>query len=186
MQGESSSGSDELERLKELQIQMARRLVFRQKGDGSIDDLMPQSQEELDRSSETLIRKRISQTRGLFPISAKMLGKSFKSVFREYAASHHFNGHQALLLDAIHFGDWMLHRLGDSSDPIELEADVDRLLLRDRLRWEQQLCKLSLHPIWFRICRLRVDNSGSATLSSSEIRIYLFLRIFSILQVRRL
>ena len=42
MQGESSSGSDELERLKELQIQMARRLVFRQKGDGSIDDLMPQ------------------------------------------------------------------------------------------------------------------------------------------------
>lgn len=62
---------------------------------------------ELDQSRETLVRKRMSQTRDLLPRTAALLDTSFYTSFREFAIGHHFNGPAAISKDAIAFSKWL-------------------------------------------------------------------------------
>ena len=91
------------------------------------------------RAAESLIRMRISQTKRLLPFSSEILGSAFASQFRVFANNHHFNGPQAILLDGLHFSDWLLRNARNLSPACQ-----------DALRWEyaccrQIACRLNLH-----------------------------------------
>ena len=150
MQEPSSNEFEQHQELERLQAALAKRLVFSNR---SLDSAELARAEldlaELDRASETLLRKRISQTRSLLPESTKHLGREYRGEFREYAQSHHFDGHRAILLDAIHFADWKLYRLAR-----EQESKPDRHKLRDALRWEQELCRVRLSRFRLRLMKI--------------------------------
>ncbi len=147
MQEPSSNEFEQHQELERLQAALAKRLVFWNRSLES--DSAELDSAELDRASETLLRKRISQTRSLLPESTKLLGREYRREFREYAKSHHFDGHRAILLDAIHFADWKLCRLAG-----EQESKPDGHKLRDALRWEQELCRVRLSRFRLRLMRI--------------------------------
>lgn len=95
--------------------------------------------DEFRRAAETLIRKRISQTKSLLPLSSEILGSAFATHFRQFATNHHFNGPQAILLDGLHFSNWLLQNPQNLSPACQ-----------DALRWEyaccrQLLCRFNLY-----------------------------------------
>ena len=148
----SSNEFEQHQELERLQAALAKRLVFSNRSLDSDSAELARAEldsAELDRASETLLRKRISQTRSLLPESTKHLGREYRREFREYAQSHHFDGHRAILLDAIHFADWKLYRLAK-----EQESKPDSHKLRDALRWEQELCRARLSRFRLRLMRI--------------------------------
>lgn len=152
MQEPSSNEFEQHQELERLQAALAKRLVFSNRSLDSDSTELARAEldsAELDRASETLLRKRISQTRSLLPESTKHLGREYRREFREYAQSHHFDGHRAILLDAIHFADWKLYRLAR-----EQESKPDSHKLRDALRWEQELCRVRLSRFRLRLIRI--------------------------------
>ena len=152
MQEPSSNEFEQHQELERLQAALAKRLVFSNRSLDSDSAELARAEldsAELDRASETLLRKRISQTRSLLPESTKHLGREYRREFREYAQSHHFDGHRAILLDAIHFADWKLYRLAR-----EQESKPDSQKLRDALRWEQELCRARLSRFRLRLMRI--------------------------------
>lgn len=152
MQEPSSNEFEQHQELERLQAALAKRLVFSNRSLDSDSTELARAEldsAELDRASETLLRKRISQTRSLLPESTKHLGREYRREFREYAQSHHFDGHRAILLDAIHFADWKLYRLAK-----EQESKPDSNKLRDALRWEQELCRARLSRFRLRLMRI--------------------------------
>jgi len=111
----------EKDQLLRLQIYVAKRLT--DSTDSSIlEDANPvlpgnstvpvnsPSEEDLARSRETLIRKRISQTRHLMPLTAETLGPRFGPFFRQYAERNHVNGRNAIVRDALWFSEWLNRR----------------------------------------------------------------------------
>lgn len=152
MQEPSSNEFEQHQELERLQAALAKRLVFSNRSLDSDSAELARAEldsAELDRASETLLRKRISQTRSLLPESTKHLGREYRREFREYAQSHHFDGHRAILLDAIHFADWKLYRLAR-----EQESKPDSHKLRDALRWEQELCRARLSRFRLRLMKI--------------------------------
>ena len=152
MQEPSSNEFEQHQELERLQAALAKRLVFSNRSLESDSAELARAEldsAELDRASETLLRKRISQTRSLLPESTKHLGREYRGEFREYAQSHHFDGHRAILLDAIHFADWKLYRLAR-----EQESKPDSHKLRDALRWEQELCRARLSRFRLRLMKI--------------------------------
>lgn len=152
MQEPSSNEFEQHQELERLQAALAKRLVFSNRSLDSDSTELARAEldsAELDRASETLLRKRISQTRSLLPESTKHLGREYRGEFREYAQSHHFDGHRAILLDAIHFADWKLYRLAR-----EQESKPDSHKLRDALRWEQELCRVRLSRFRLRLMKI--------------------------------
>lgn len=152
MQEPSSNEFEQHQELERLQAALAKRLVFSNRSLYSDSTELARAEldsAELDRASETLLRKRISQTRSLLPESTKHLGREYRREFREYAKSHHFDGHRAILLDAIHFADWKLYRLAR-----EQESKPDSHKLRDALRWEQELCRMRLSRFRLRLMKI--------------------------------
>lgn len=152
MQEPSSNEFEQHQELERLQAALAKRLVFSNRSLDSDSTELARAEldsAELDRASETLLRKRISQTRSLLPESTKHLGREYRREFREYAQSHHFDGHRAILLDAIHFADWKLYRLAR-----EQESKPDSHKLRDALRWEQELCRMRLSRFRLRLMKI--------------------------------
>ncbi len=65
------------------------------------------SAQELARSRETLIRKRMAQTRHAMPLAAELLGPEFLSFFRSYSQDHHFDGPFAWAHDVVAFAHWI-------------------------------------------------------------------------------
>lgn len=152
MQEPSSNEFEQHQELERLQAALAKRLVIWNRSLDSDSAELARAEldsAELDRASETLLRKRISQTRSLLPESTKHLGREYRREFREYAQSHHFDGHRAILLDAIHFADWKLYRLAR-----EQESKPDHHKLRDALRWERELCRMRLSRFRLRLMRV--------------------------------
>ena len=152
MQEPSSNEFEQHQELERLQAALAKRLVFSNRSLDSDSAELARAEldsAELDRASETLLRKRISQTRSLLPESTKHIGREYRREFREYAKNHHFDGHRAILLDAIHFADWKLYRLAR-----EQESKPDSHKLRDALRWEQELCRARLSRFRLRLMRI--------------------------------
>ncbi len=85
-----------------------------------IDYLQGIDPSELQRASETLMRKRISQTRHLLPLTTDVLGTSFPKLFRAFATRHHFDSNAAILLDAIYFARWLSAQHSEPDWIIEL------------------------------------------------------------------
>ena len=56
---------------------------------------------------DILLKKRISQTLLLTPLTARALGQDYRSWFEKFARDHHFNSTDAIRLDAIHFTTWL-------------------------------------------------------------------------------
>lgn len=96
--------------LKELQRALAARLTS---SDASLDKertpalLADFDADELDQSRETLIRKRLGQIATLMPRTRRALGVDYDRLCRLFIDQHHFQGIQALQLDAIHFARWL-------------------------------------------------------------------------------
>lgn len=150
MQDRSSTECDPLRELERLQAALAERLVYPDRPIGSLNvDLQHLDPQELDRAAETLVRKRISQTRVVLPQSVERLGNDYRRLFREYAKGHHYDGNRAIWLDGAGFATWMLARLSHAQ-PIGNDADG----LVDALRWEREMCLARLSR--FRLRRLRI------------------------------
>jgi hypothetical protein len=78
MQEPSSNEFEQHQELERLQAALAKRLVFSNRSLDSDSAELARAEvdsAELDRASETLLRKRISQTRSLLPESTKHLGR---------------------------------------------------------------------------------------------------------------
>lgn len=117
--------SDEIADLAKLQSMVVRGLVRSEAIPAVIDE------DEFERAARTLIRKRISQTQRLLPLSSRELEGSFRVYFQRFAQTYHFNGRRAIALDGLHFSSWMLKRtLGFRASCIEA------------LRWEHEWCRL--------------------------------------------
>ena len=118
---DAGTGND----LLELQSLIAHRLTESgppNSSDGSttLDPL------ELQRSREILVRKRISQTRHLLPKTSEAIGPLFAAHFREFASSHHSNGSNAIIKDAMLFSKWMSVK----GDPLQAMAELANSELR--------------------------------------------------------
>ena len=110
-----------------------------------LDGLDP---DEIARAAETLVRKRLSQTRAALPGTARLLGREFRPEFRAFAAQHPFGGPGAIWRDAIRFCDWLLRRRAQPA------------WMRDVLRWERARCRWESSHFCFLMLRLRHDVVG--------------------------
>lgn len=117
--------------LGKLQAELARCLTGRgiSSEDSQIQEL---SKVDLDQSRETLIQKRISQTRNLLPRTAAWMGPPFVEQFREFADTRHFNGPYAIAREAVSFANWLVTRKLASP------------WLGQLARWESMNCQWSL------------------------------------------
>ena len=157
------------EDLSKLQVELARCLT----GQGIFsDDCQVQKlrKEDLDQSRETLIRKRISQTRFLLPRTANLMGPEFVVQFREFAETHHFNGLNAISREAVTFSKWLATR------------QLHRSWIGQLAQWESMDCQWPLGKISIRF--LRFDYDFSMTLSLTEApnkrrQAWCCIRIFS-------
>jgi hypothetical protein len=98
---------------------------------------------EIARSAETLIRKRIAQTRSALPGTARILGSDFPGAFREFAEEHFFHGTDAIWRDAIEFTRWLRSRRAEPA------------WLSDTLRWEYERCMWETHRYYLSCFRMK-------------------------------
>jgi len=138
------------EALRKQQEALASRLTMGSRGgaasnafDESIAGL---SIGELESASETLVRKRLSQTSSHLPMTRHVLGNQFVREFRLFCESRHFNGQRAHWFDAWFFVEYLKDRLR------KLDK---RPWLADCLRLEQAQVGLELYNPRFSIQRLK-------------------------------
>ena len=136
--------ADEDDSLRQMQIEIAR--VLTESRTAPIDcDSLKISDGDLEQSRETLVRKRISQTRNLLPQTALAMGLNFNRMFREFASTHHFNGGNAIAMDAIEFARWL------SKTKIAIPW------VRQLALWESMDCYWSTARIYVRFFRFHYD-----------------------------
>lgn len=178
--------TDDRERLRKQQIALARFLT--QPGtslanqEPSLSSLDP---EEVVRSAETLIRKRLSQTRSALRGTSILLRDEFAKEFRKFASTHFFSGPDAIWRDAIEFARWLARRRNEPA------------WLFDLLRWEMERCLWESSRFHFSLFRLRyrvaewIDGVGKTTRdepphrSSQWILVWRFGRRGGIRAIRR-
>lgn len=128
--------SSEVAELAKLQSMVVRGLVRA--------DVAPEEIDlgEFERAARTLLRKRMSQTQSLLPLSSRELGDRFRGYFHRFAQANHFNGRRAIVLDGLYFSSWMLkQRFGLTASCIEA------------LRWEHEWCRLFSRRVSLRCAR---------------------------------
>lgn len=138
------------EALRQQQEALASRLTMGKRSHTASNDLDNSiaglSVIELDSASETLVRKRLSQTTSHLPLTRFVLGSEFVREFRQFCETHHFNGHRAHWFDAWYFADFVKSRVGN----------FERLpWLSDCLKLEQSQIGLELYHPHVSIRRLR-------------------------------
>ncbi|MCY2983445.1 MAG: hypothetical protein NTY15_07370 [Planctomycetota bacterium] len=130
--------------LRQIQVEIAR--VLTESRTAPIDcGSLTLSASDLEQSRETLIRKRISQTRQLLPRTALAMGLDFNSIFREFAATHHFNGSNAIAMDAIALARWLS------------ETEIAMPWVGQLALWESMDCYWSTAKIYVKFFRLQYD-----------------------------
>jgi hypothetical protein len=132
--------ADDTPPLAELQRAMASQLVA--KG-GNEEFLKGEVNEgDLERFRETLIRKRISQTRGCLPLSTKRLGEQYVTMFRKFAENYQPYGDKAILQEAYDFARYLIQQLGNEHNPsIEIRGIVGLLEYESLMvRWQLNRC----------------------------------------------
>lgn len=136
--------TDDFERLRKQQIALARSLT--QPGADLANQepgLSGLDHGEIARSAETLIRKRLTQTRSALGGTSRLLRDEFANEFREFASTHFFSGPDAIWRDAIEFSRWLARR----------RKEPEWLL--DLLRWEHERCCWESKRFYFSLFRLR-------------------------------
>lgn len=136
--------TEDLERLRKQQIALARALT-QPSTSSPIQEtsLSHLDLEEVARSAETLIRKRLSQTSSALRGTSMLLRDEFAKEFREFASTHFFNGTDAIWRDAIEFSRWLARRRKEPA------------WLSDLLRWEHERCCWESQRLYFSLFRLR-------------------------------
>jgi hypothetical protein len=130
--------------LRQMQIEIARALT--ESRTALIDcDALKLSASDLEQSRETLIRKRISQTRHLLPRTALAMGMNFNRLLREFASTNHFNGSNAIAMDAIAFARWLS------------ETNTAMPWVRQLALWESMDCYWSTAKFYIRFFRFHYD-----------------------------
>jgi hypothetical protein len=152
--------------LRQIQVEIAR--VLTESRTASIDSLKL-SASDLEQSRETLIRKRISQTRYLLPRTASAMGAKFSRSFREFSAMHHFNGSNAIAMDAIKFAAWL-------NKSKLVTPWMGQLAL-----WESMDCHWSMAKIYVKFFRFQFDfNAQFEVVEPKKRRSYwCCLRVFA-------
>jgi len=155
--------------LGKLQAELARCLTGQaiSSDDSQVQKL---SKTELDQSRETLIRKRISQTRFLLPRTATWMGPQFGEQFREFADTRHFNGLNAISKEAVAFSDWLVTRKQDN-------PWLGRLA-----QWESMDCHWQLGKSSIRFFRFDYDFALSGQPNEApakRFQVWCCVRIFS-------
>ncbi len=150
----------ERERLRQQQVALAQRLTqtIGQPADSNLrttfglecndelrcNDLLSNlDPSELQRSAETLSRKRRSQTASLLPITVRILGERYHEYFDRFAPTHFPQGQDAIWQDAICFGLWLRTQ---TNDPV---------WLHDALRWEMERCRWESRRWFVTLFRMR-------------------------------
>lgn len=102
------------EALRKQQEALASRLTMGNRGgaaSNSLDEsIAGLSMSELESASETLVRKRLSQTSSHLSMTRYVLGNQFVREFRLFCESHHFNGQRAHWFDAWFFAEYLKDR----------------------------------------------------------------------------
>jgi len=114
------------------------------------------SKAELQRAGQTLIRKRLSHIRSQLPRMSALLGPRLPSLFRSYAAEHHFTGYRAPLRDSLGFSQFIAVQH-------ELPPWVHELA-----RWEAMFCHWTLLQNQFWMVCLRYHVFDPAVFISYE------------------
>lgn len=147
--------SQDIEALARLQRALASRLVGQQRDIGcSLEESLAElDSQEIERSAQTLVRKRLSQTSALLPLTKRLLRSQFDKDFVLYAQTIHFNGREAAFSDGAAFSEWLRARwaYASNADPHRL-AQLEEccrfeggwcawraarwVLLRDRFEWD--------------------------------------------------
>ena len=157
------------EDLSKLQAELARCLTGRgvSPKDSHVTGL---SKLDLDLSRETLIRKRLSQTRNLLPRTAAWMGPQFAEQFREFAETHHFNGEYAISKEAVFFSNWLVTR------------KLAYPWIGQLAQWESMECHWSLGRISVRILRSEYDFTLRSRLNEAppkRVQMWCFIRCFT-------
>ena len=152
-----SHSPPEKDTLCQIQIEIARILTDSRTKliDGGQFKL---SSSELEQSREILVRKRISQMRHCLPRTASAMGTEFNLSFREFAGTHHFNGSNAITMDAIVFSTW----LGDSKIALPW---IKQLAL-----WESMDSQWPMAKIYVKFFRFQYDFSRPFESGEPKIR----------------
>jgi hypothetical protein len=148
--------NEEQDRLRRQQAALAKALTRSTEEQASLQEpsLAGLDTGEIARSAETLVRKRISQTRAVLRGTARILGEEFPKEFRVFASTHFFNGPDAIWQDAVEFTKWIGHRRTQPA------------WLPDTLKWERARCLWEYRTICFSLFRLRygiaawIDKAG--------------------------
>lgn len=147
--------------LKELQQALAQRLTG-DKASGFVnsgDDLLVDfDADELHRSRETLIRKRLSQIASLLPKTHKLLGATYRPLCRKFIETHHFDGYLAPHLDAIHFARWLSRH-----------SEISRWL-HELAAWESLAIEYLTRSMLFRIKRFHYSFDAELTPDCEPVR----------------
>ncbi len=130
--------------LRQVQVEIARVLTESRTAPIGCDSLKL-SASDLEQSRETLVRKRISQTRHLLPRTALAMGLKFNIVFRDFASTHHFNGSNAIAMDAIAFARWLS------------ETKIAMPWVRQLALWESMDCYWAIAKIHVKFFRFQYD-----------------------------
>lgn len=157
----------EKDELRRLQIYVAKRLT--DSTDSSILEdsnrvlpgnlILPEnapSDKDLARSRETLIRKRISQTKHLMPLTAEALGPRFRQLFRQYAERNHINGRDAIVRDSLLFAQWL-----NRKELADMAAQDEYVQMAIQLAtWESMPYACKSRSLCIRLVRLDWDFGG--------------------------
>jgi hypothetical protein len=154
-----TQGESQRRNIADPSVSLGQPEHFQDKHSPRSDCLQGIDPSELQRASETLIRKRISQTRHLLPLTTGALATSFPKLFRAFATRHHFDSNAAILLDAIYFARWLSTQQSEPNWIIELarweslRLSVLRTrfaikLLCTRFDWVQWFTSEQFAPPW--------------------------------------
>ncbi|MFN9984141.1 MAG: hypothetical protein ACK52S_01195 [Pirellula sp.] len=138
------------EALRKQQEALASRLTMGNRGNNALntsdESIVGLAKSELDSASETLIRKRLSQTSSHLPMTRYVMGHDFIREFRGFSETHHFNGYRAHWFDAWYFAEHLKARI----------ASVEKVpWLRDCVKLEQSQIGLELYNPHVSVQRLR-------------------------------
>ena len=165
--------------LQKLQVELARFLTSSGPVSNS-EQLYGISLKEIELNRDTLYRKRLSQTKFWMPKTAAVLGIAFEVNFREFAISHHFNGHKAIALEAIGFAEWLAARTEYLPE--------DRPWIGELACWETLDCRWHQGAFFIRLFRFHYDFSRSNQFSEPPKRVqnWICVRCFSWYRMIRL
>ncbi len=158
---------NEIDELRRLQIYVAKRLT--DSTDSSVlEDSNPVAsgqsvfppnapcERDLARGRETLIRKRLSQTKHLMPLTVESLGPRFRPLFRQYAERNHVNGRDAIVRDSLLFAQWLNRK--EVADTI-LQDERAQMVIQ-LATWESMPYACKSRSLCIRLVRLDWDFGG--------------------------